>query len=333
MIHCDDCGVVPVPDKDLPVKLPDDVDLRQAGQSARPPSDLEARRLPAMRRARAARDRHHGHVRRIRPGISRASPRPGTRRADRPQACVDYWLPVDQYIGGIEHAILHLLYSRFFTRAMKATGHLTAVDEPFDGLFTQGMVVHETYHGADGDWVTPAEVERSRPTATAPRALIATGEPVEIGAIEKMSKSKKNVVDPDDIIASYGADTARWFMLSDTPPERDVDLDRGRRRGRAPLRAARLAAGRARRRRAAGAPARRGRRFRRRGAGASRKAAHKTLDGGRRTTSRGSRFNEAVAQHLRAGQRALQRAMRPTRRRDAGPCAGPCARRSRSWSS
>jgi len=133
----------------------------------------------------------------------------------------DTWMPVDQYIGGIEHAILHLLYSRFFTRAMRATGHI-GMDEPFAGLFTQGMVVHETYRKADGNYAEPAEVE-IRTEGDRRRAVLAsTGEPVEIGPIEKMSKSKHNTVDPDDIIGTFGADTARWFMLSDSPPDRDV---------------------------------------------------------------------------------------------------------------
>ena len=134
---------------------------------------------------------------------------------------VNSWLPVNQYIGGIEHAILHLLYSRFFTRAMKATGH-AALDEPFEGLFTQGMVVHETYRAKDGSWVAPADIDMSGEGDSRKAVLRATGEELEIGSIEKMSKSKKNVVDPDDIIDTYGADTARWFMLSDSPPERDV---------------------------------------------------------------------------------------------------------------
>ena len=216
MIHCETCGIVPVPEKDLPVKLPDDVTFDVPGNPL---------------------DRHPTWKKVICPQCGG----PATRETDTMDTFVDsswyfarfcsprasvptdsnavgYWLPVDQYIGGVEHAILHLLYARFFTRAMHKAGFVK-LDEPFKGLFTQGMVTHETYKDASGKWVLPQEVKIGAGKAVHAK----TGDKIIVGAVESMSKSKKNVVDPDDIIAAYGADTARWFMLSDTPPERDIE--------------------------------------------------------------------------------------------------------------
>jgi len=134
-------------------------------------------------------------------------------------ADVDHWLPVDQYIGGVEHAVLHLLYSRFFVRAMKRCGYVS-IEEPFAGLFTQGMVCHETYQDAAGSWLYPEEVTSDDKGGM---VRVTDNAPVTVGRSVSMSKSKRNVVDPEEIIESYGADTARLFMLSDSPPERDLE--------------------------------------------------------------------------------------------------------------
>src|SRR5216684_1478193 len=220
IIHCETCGVVPVPDRDLPVKLPEDVDFDRPGNPLDRHPTWKHVRCPSCRGpARRETDTMDTFV-----DSSWYFARftdPWIETAPTNREMVDTWMPVDQYIGGIEHAILHLLYSRFFTRAMRATGHI-GLDEPFAGLFTQGMVVHETYRKADGTHAEPVEVEIRTEGDRRYAVLAATGEPVEIGPIEKMSKSKRNTVDPDDIIGTFGADTARWFMLSDSPPERDV---------------------------------------------------------------------------------------------------------------
>jgi leucyl-tRNA synthetase len=220
IIHCDDCGVQGVPAQDLPVTLPEDVTFDKPGNPLdRHPTWKNVACPHCGKPARRETDTMDTFVDSSWYFVRFTDPWNETAPTDRKIA--DRWLPVDQYIGGIEHAILHLLYSRFFTRAMQITGHV-GLKEPFDGLFTQGMVMHETYKKADGSWAMPAEVTIVGAEGQRRATLIETGEPIEIGSIEKMSKSRRNTVDPDDIIASYGADTARWFVLSDSPPERDV---------------------------------------------------------------------------------------------------------------
>ncbi|RIY02786.1 leucine--tRNA ligase [Aureimonas flava] len=218
VLHCERCGTVPERRENLPVRLPDDIDFEKPGNPLdRHPTWRHAACPQCGGAALRETDTMDTFV-----DSSWYFARFTSPRAAEPTvpAVADRWLPVDQYIGGIEHAILHLLYSRFFTRAMRATGHLD-LDEPFRGLFTQGMVVHETYR--DGrEWVPPADVAIEETDGARTARRLSTGAPIEIGGIEKMSKSKRNVVDPDDIIGSLGADTARWFMLSDSPPERDV---------------------------------------------------------------------------------------------------------------
>ena len=216
IIHCPACGIVPVPADQLPVVLPEDVDFGLAGNPlARHPM---WKHVACPRCSGSAERETDTFDTFFESSWYFARFCAGDTEEALPRAAVDYWLPVDQYIGGIEHAILHLLYSRFFTRALKRCGYLS-LDEPFAGLMTQGMVCHETYRSADGRWHAPSEISRSGDGAV----LAATGEPVAVGRSEKMSKSKKNVVDPEGILDAYGADTARLFMLSDSPPERDLE--------------------------------------------------------------------------------------------------------------
>ncbi|MEM6944249.1 MAG: leucine--tRNA ligase, partial [Pseudomonadota bacterium] len=218
VVHCPACGVVPVPKSALPIRLPEDVDLETPGNPLeRHPTWAKTECPRCGAEARRETDTMDTFV-----DSSWYFARFTAPKAETPtdRAAADYWMNVDQYIGGVEHAILHLLYSRFFARAMHKTGHLPERSgEPFDALFTQGMVCHETYRADDGRWLAPDEITRQDGGVVE----TATGLPVTIGPSIKMSKSKRNTVDPDVIIAQFGADTARFFMMSDSPPERDVE--------------------------------------------------------------------------------------------------------------
>ncbi len=217
VIHCADCGIVPVPEGDLPVTLPDDVTLGGAGNPLESHPTWKDVDCPSCgRAARRETDTLDTFFESSWYYARFCSP---VADAAFTRSAADHWLPVDQYIGGIEHAVLHLLYSRFFTRALKACGYL-GIDEPFAGLMTQGMVCHETYRAGDGTWLYPNEVGESDGGGF---MRIADGKPVTVGRSEKMSKQKRNTVDPESIIRDYGADTARLFMLSDSPPDRDIE--------------------------------------------------------------------------------------------------------------
>jgi len=218
MIHLQDGSIVPVEKSELPIKLPEDVDLNQSG------NPLE----------------NHKSWKHT---VYKKTGKPATRETDTLDTFVDsswyflrfcspekdsepfdikkvnYWMPVDQYIGGIEHAILHLLYSRFFMRALKKDNNKIKDNEPFKGLFTQGMVCHETYKDNNGKWLNPSEVEKGD---NGKFLKSSDKTEVKVGPSESMSKSKKNVVDPENMIKSYGADAVRWFILSDSPPEKDI---------------------------------------------------------------------------------------------------------------
>ena len=238
IVYCNECGVVPVPEQDLPVRLPEDVSFDMPGNPLTHHPTWKRVPCPACKKpAERETDTFDTFFESSWYFARYCAPRDpnGLNKA----AC-DYWLPVDCYIGGVEHAVLHLLYSRFFTRALTACGHLS-LEEPFSGLHTQGMVCHETYKSQDGKWLSPEEIrvqesgargqeekDSSSPTPDTrhpiPRFVdIASGRPVIIGRSEKMSKSKKNTVDPRHIMTTYGADTARLFMLSDSPPDRDLE--------------------------------------------------------------------------------------------------------------
>jgi len=216
MIHCPTCGMIPEREENLPVLLPEDVSFEKPGNPLDHHPTWKHITCPQCgSEAERETDTLDTFV-----DSSWYFARFCSPRADTPvaKAEADHWLPVDQYIGGVEHAILHLLYARFFTRAMRDMGYLD-LEEPFAGLFTQGMIVHDTYKSEGGEWLSPDDV---RVTDDGSAVEISTGAPVSVGHAEKMSKSKRNTVDPTDIVTQFGADTARWFMLSDSPPERDV---------------------------------------------------------------------------------------------------------------
>jgi leucyl-tRNA synthetase len=216
IIRCEACGAVPVPRDQLPVVLPEDVSLDKPGNPLDRHEDWRNVACPSC----------GGSARRETDTLDtfvdsswyfmRFASQPRDKPFDRAEA--EQWLPVDQYIGGVEHAILHLLYARFWTRALNRIGRI-GMSEPFRGLFTQGMVTHETYRAGDGSWLSPDEVKRDGDDWI----HIESGAPVALGRVEKMSKSKRNTIDPEPIIARYGADAVRWFMLSDSPPERDLE--------------------------------------------------------------------------------------------------------------
>ncbi len=217
VIHCGSCGPVGVPREQLPIILPEDVTFNLPGNPLdRHPTWRAATCPKCGAEARRETDTLDTFVNSSWYFIRFAS-QPDDQPFDRAEA--EQWLPVAQYIGGVEHAILHLLYARFWTRALQHIGRI-GFAEPFKGLFTQGMVTHETYKSPDGRWLSPDEIEYGTSASVIERA---TGSGVVRGRIEKMSKSKKNTVDPEPIVDRYGADAVRWFMLSDSPPERDLE--------------------------------------------------------------------------------------------------------------
>ena len=216
IIHCPDCGIVPVSESALPVTLPEDVEFGEPGNPLHTHPTWKHAACPKCG-ADSVRetDTFDTFFESSWYFLRFVDPMSNSGFSAEKAA---YWMPVDQYIGGVEHAVLHLLYSRFFTRALRDVGYLN-LDEPFAGLMTQGMVCHQSYKSAEGQWLFPNEVKKEKNGFVS----VLDNLPVEVGRVEKMSKSKRNVVDPEEIIKSYGADTARLFMLSDSPPDRDLE--------------------------------------------------------------------------------------------------------------
>ncbi len=220
-IHCEDCGIVPVSDEQLPVELPYDINYDAPGNPLDRHPTWKHTTCPACNK-KAVRETDTCDTFFESSWYFLRYLDPNNEDRGFADEKSNYWMPVDQYIGGVEHAVLHLLYSRFFTRALKTCGY-EVPEEPFAGLFTQGMVTHRTFQDAEGNWLLPIDVEQQGDDWV----KAADGSPVKAGAVTKMSKSKKNVVDPQDIIDTYGADAARLFILSDSPPERDLEWTEG----------------------------------------------------------------------------------------------------------
>ncbi|RSV18216.1 leucine--tRNA ligase [Sphingomonas sp. ABOLG] len=212
IIHCAGCGAVPVPLDQLPLKLPEDVSFAVPGNPLDRHPTWKHVACPSCGKDAVRETDTLDTFADSSWYFIRFASQPDDKPFDK--AVAEQWLPVGQYIGGVEHAILHLLYARFWTRALQHVGMIDLA-EPFAGLFTQGMVTHETYKSSDGRWLSPGEIEDG--------IEVSTGQPVTVGRVEKMSKSKKNTVDPEPIVDQYGADAVRWFMLSDSPPERDLE--------------------------------------------------------------------------------------------------------------
>ena len=222
IIYCDSCGAVPVPDDQLPVTLPEDVSFDKPGNPLDHHPSWKHTNCPSCNsKATRETDTFDTFFESSWYQFRYCDPKNDNLPIAKDKA--DYWMPkgsgVEQYIGGVEHAVLHLLYARFFTKAMRDCG-LVNTDEPFTGLFTQGMVTHETYQDEAGKWLFPSDIEKGEDGKV---LHTATGKPVKVGPTIKMSKSKRNVVDPEEIMESYGADAARLFILSDSPPERDLE--------------------------------------------------------------------------------------------------------------
>ncbi len=219
MIHCDTCGIIPAPYEDLPILLPEDADMLEDGKCPLPTLDYFAKtRCPKCDRADARRETDTMDTFVESSWYFERYCSPDTHSGIFDKAAVDYWMPVDQYIGGVEHAILHLLYSRYYTRVLNDLG-LVKFKEPFTRLLTQGMVCKETVSCPEHGFLFPEEVEGDGEE----RVCGKCGKPAEVGRVEKMSKSKKNVIDPNALLEKYGADTIRLFCLFASPPEKSLE--------------------------------------------------------------------------------------------------------------